>query len=167
MKDEFEKWENECYIPTMKAIRSTASKAVKLAVLMLGDKAPEETIEAQARCFMQLGADGLEESLERFQDTQNLYTPIKVKSPIPEITIDKDTPFTFGPCSYPDGCSCGKNEQHEADVVDKELKQLEYTMMIWEAIDRLIKVRSYLEKHNSRHAYRLTPVIEGLEKEIE
>ena len=60
-------------IPNVSDIRSAASKAVKLAVLLLGDKVSEEDIEAQARDFMKLGSKGLNASLIRFAKTQELY----------------------------------------------------------------------------------------------
>ncbi len=60
-------------IPTVASIRSAASKAVKLAVLLLGDKVAENVIEAQARDFLRLGSKGLDSSLLRFAETQNVY----------------------------------------------------------------------------------------------
>lgn len=60
-------------IPTVASIRSAASKAVKLAVLLLGDKVAEDLIEAQARDFMKLGSKALNASLMRFASTQTLY----------------------------------------------------------------------------------------------
>jgi hypothetical protein len=60
-------------IPTVASIRSAASKAVKLAVLLLGDKVAENVIEAQARDFLRLGSKALDSSLLRFAETQNVY----------------------------------------------------------------------------------------------
>ena len=61
-------------IPTVASIRAAASKAVRLAVLLLGDKVDEDVIEAQARTFMKLGNKGLNESLERFSETETVYS---------------------------------------------------------------------------------------------
>ena len=60
-------------VPTVASIRSAASKAVKLAVLLLGDKVSEEIIEAQARDFMKLGSESLEVALARFAESETLY----------------------------------------------------------------------------------------------
>ena len=54
-------------------IRQAASKAVRLAVLLLGDKSPEDVVEAQARDFMRLGSSGLDSALSRYAETANLY----------------------------------------------------------------------------------------------
>ena len=66
-------------IPTVASIRAAASKAVKLSVLLLGDKVAEDTIEAQARDFMKMGSDSLNESLKRFADSENLYKKAEEK----------------------------------------------------------------------------------------
>lgn len=58
---------------TKASIRVAASKAVKLAVLLLGDKVSEKIIEAQARDFMRLGNEGLDSSLSRFSKTADIY----------------------------------------------------------------------------------------------
>lgn len=60
-------------IPTVASIRASANRAVKLAVLLLGEKAPEKMIEAQARDFMALGGKALNASLARFAETEELY----------------------------------------------------------------------------------------------
>ena len=60
--------------PTVASIRSAASKSVKLAVLLLGDKVDEDVIEEQARDFMKLGNDALSRALGRFSETEKLYS---------------------------------------------------------------------------------------------
>ena len=59
--------------PTVASVKVSAHKAVRLAILLLGEKTPESLIEEQARDFMHLGAEGLDRSLSRFSGTQNLY----------------------------------------------------------------------------------------------
>jgi hypothetical protein len=92
-------------IPTVASIRAAASKAVKLAVLLLGDKVEENTIEAQARDFMKMGSESLNESLKRFADSENLYKKAEEKeeekveakkaaNPIENLGDKKAPPFT-------------------------------------------------------------------------
>ena len=69
---------NEMHIPIMRSasiarIRRAASKAVKLAVLLLGDKVEEKVIEDQARELMRLGEKYLENALKRYSATEKLY----------------------------------------------------------------------------------------------
>jgi hypothetical protein len=59
--------------PTVASVRVAASKAVRAAVLMLGEKVTDEVIEAQARDFMSIGPDALDRTLERFVGSQELY----------------------------------------------------------------------------------------------
>ena len=59
--------------PTMASIRVAASKAVRLATLLLGEKVDEDVIEAQANDFMGMGMEALDHSLNRFAETQDLY----------------------------------------------------------------------------------------------
>jgi hypothetical protein len=58
---------------TVASVRQAASKAVKLAVLLLGEKADEEVIETQARAFLAMGDEQLDASLNRFAETEHLY----------------------------------------------------------------------------------------------
>ena len=61
-------------VPTVASVRVAASKAVKLAVLLLGDKVGEEVVEEQARDFMRLSEESLDASLRRFAESEKLYT---------------------------------------------------------------------------------------------
>ena len=58
---------------TVAGVRQAASKAVKLAVLLLGEKADESTLETQARAFMAMGPEELDATLDRFASTEHLY----------------------------------------------------------------------------------------------
>ena len=82
LQDLNHEWKNderdEVHIPVMKKasyakIRRAASKAVKLAVLLLGDKVSERIIEAQARDFMRLGEKALDNALRRYARTEEVY----------------------------------------------------------------------------------------------
>ena len=64
--------------PVMVAkIRAAAAKSVKLAILLLGEKTPEEVIEAQARDFMLMGNKRLNASLKRFVATEQYYKAVE------------------------------------------------------------------------------------------
>lgn len=58
-------------------VRAAASKAVKLAVCLLGDKVADDLIESQAKDFLKLGSEGLDRTLKRFSDTEELYKVAK------------------------------------------------------------------------------------------
>lgn len=58
---------------TVIKVRQAASKAVKLAVLFLGDKVSQKTIEDQAKEFMRLGSTSLNNALKRYAETETLY----------------------------------------------------------------------------------------------
>lgn len=60
-------------VPTMASVRVAANKAVKLAVLLLGEKVPEKVIEQQARDFLHLGSEAMDRTLARFANTQKFY----------------------------------------------------------------------------------------------
>jgi len=59
--------------PKAASVRIAANKSVKLAVLLLGEKTPEEVIEAQARDFMGMPGSVMDRTLARFASTQELY----------------------------------------------------------------------------------------------
>ena len=59
--------------PREASVRIAANKSVKLAVLLLGEKAPEEVIEAQARDFMGMPGGVMDRTLSRFAGTQKFY----------------------------------------------------------------------------------------------
>ena len=59
--------------PTVASIRVAANKAVRIAVLLLGEKVEDKTIEAQARDLMALSQESMDRTLDRFAQTQKLY----------------------------------------------------------------------------------------------
>ena len=60
--------------PKIAKIRQAAAKSVKVAVLLLGEKCPEDVIEAQASEFMACMNEGaFDRTLQRFADTEALY----------------------------------------------------------------------------------------------
>jgi hypothetical protein len=59
--------------PTVASIRVAANKAVRIAVLLLGDKVGDEVLEAQARDLMGMDGEAMDRTLQRFADTQELY----------------------------------------------------------------------------------------------
>jgi DNA repair exonuclease SbcCD ATPase subunit len=72
---------------TVAGVRQAASKAVKLAVLLLGEKADEATLETQARAFMAMGPDELDATLDRFASTEHLYV---AKEEVEEVEEEKE-----------------------------------------------------------------------------
>jgi hypothetical protein len=59
--------------PTVASVKVAASKAVRMAVLLLGEKVADDVIEDQARDLMAIGPDAMDRSLERFVESQELY----------------------------------------------------------------------------------------------
>ncbi len=59
--------------PTVASVRVAANKAVRIAVLLLGEKVSDSVIEAQARDLMTLGGEAMDRTLDRFAKTQSLY----------------------------------------------------------------------------------------------
>jgi len=59
--------------PTVASVRVAANKAVRIAVLLLGEKVADSVIEAQARDFMSLTQESMDRTLDRFAKTQKLY----------------------------------------------------------------------------------------------
>ena len=59
--------------PTVASVRVAASKAVRLAVLLLGDKVGDEVIEEQSRDLMAMSQQAMDRTLGRFAETQELY----------------------------------------------------------------------------------------------
>lgn len=55
------------------SIVTATANATKLAYFLLGEKASDEMIEAQARDFLRLGNDRLSAAVERFAETVDLY----------------------------------------------------------------------------------------------
>lgn len=59
--------------PTVASVRVAANKAVRIAVLLLGEKAPEDVIEEQARDMMSMSHTAMDRTLARFAATQKFY----------------------------------------------------------------------------------------------
>ena len=59
--------------PTVASVRIAANKAVRIAVLLLGEKVSDSVIEAQARDLMTLSSESMDRTLDRFAKTQKLY----------------------------------------------------------------------------------------------
>lgn len=59
---------------TVVEAKRKARLAVRLAILMLGDKSPDEVIEKQASAFAKMDTTDLEASMERYAATEELYS---------------------------------------------------------------------------------------------
>jgi hypothetical protein len=55
------------------SVRVAANKAVRIAVLLLGEKVADEVIEEQARDLMGMKSEAMDATLARFAETQELY----------------------------------------------------------------------------------------------
>lgn len=62
--------ENNIPVPKVASMYAAAQNAIKLSMMLLGDKAPQKTIEAQARDFMKLGNKKLVASMNRWLETE-------------------------------------------------------------------------------------------------
>jgi len=59
--------------PTVASIRVAANKSVRIATLLLGEKVADSVIQAQALDFMAMSHTALDQTLQRFAETQKLY----------------------------------------------------------------------------------------------
>ena len=76
---------SEGEIPKLASIRLAANKAVKLAVCLLGNKAPEDMVEAQGRDFFaSMDPSCLDRALRRFAETGELYDKKDIPAPAAE-----------------------------------------------------------------------------------
>lgn len=75
--------------PTVASIRVAANKAVRIAVLLLGEKVADETIEAQARDLMALSQESMDRTLDRFAQTQKLYAEEEKEEKVEEKVEEK------------------------------------------------------------------------------
>lgn len=68
-----EPWGSSPTVPTVASVRVAANKAVRIAVLLLGEKVEDDVVEAQARDLMSLSQSAMDRTLARFAETQKLY----------------------------------------------------------------------------------------------
>lgn len=115
---------------TVTRVRQAAAKAVKLAVLFLGDRVPQSVIEAQAKDFMRLGSSALNNALKRYTATETLYAEEEVveeevvettdETPAEEacetVEAEDETPAEEG---------CVKSEEEEEMEVPVEVEEEE------------------------------------------
>ena len=59
--------------PTVAEVKVASNKAVRVAILLLGDKVGDEVIEAQAADFLAMGPKAMDRTMTRFADTQKFY----------------------------------------------------------------------------------------------
>lgn len=74
-------------IPKSAKIMRVAIDATKLAYAVLGEKAPEAMVEAQARDFLRLGSSRLTAALNRLAETEELYPEVKEEAK-PEVKAE-------------------------------------------------------------------------------
>ena len=103
--------------PTMASVRVAANKAVKLAVLLLGEKVPEKVIEQQARDFLKIGGEAMDRTLARFANTQKFYAEEDEK--VEEVTGSEE--LAEGDAAVPEAIATPADPQ-VADKVAKSKK---------------------------------------------
>ena len=59
--------------PTVAEVKVASNKAVRVAILLLGDKVGDEVIEAQAADFLAMGPKAMDRTMTRFAETQKFY----------------------------------------------------------------------------------------------
>lgn len=75
----------EADIPKLASIRLAANKSVQLAVCLLGNKAPEDVIEAQGRDFFaSMDLSAIDRGLKRYAETADLYEKKEEVAPVVE-----------------------------------------------------------------------------------
>ena len=75
----------ETDIPKLASIRLAANKSVQLAVCLLGNKAPEDVIEAQGRDFFaSMDVSAIDRTLKRYAETADLYEKKEEVAPVVE-----------------------------------------------------------------------------------
>jgi len=116
--------------PTMASVRVAASKAVRLAVLLLGEKVDEEVIEEQANDFMELDREALDRSLDRFAKTQKLYASEDEEEAAP-VTVEKEAAAEAAPAPVTEEKEAAVKNAEDAPVGPNE--QNDRAMQNWPA----------------------------------
>ena len=98
-------------------IITATANATKLAYFLLGEKASNEMIEAQARDFLRLGSDRLNAAVERFAETADLYDE--------EEEDDEDYDFEDNDCE--DDEVTAETEEEEVPAVEEVTEEVEKT----------------------------------------
>ncbi len=80
-------------IPKMTKVYMAAKKATKLAMIMLGEDAPEEALERQARDNMRMGDKALTATLERWTEYHSVKTAADGdEAPVDEAPVTEEVP---------------------------------------------------------------------------
>jgi hypothetical protein len=108
-----------------KTLVTATANATKLAYFLLGKKASDEMIEAQARDFLRLGSDRLEAAVERFAETVDLYEDEEEE----EIEDDFEDDEDF----EDDDCEDCEDEEVEASCEEAPVMAEEEPVMAEEA----------------------------------
>ena len=111
-----------------KTLVTATANATKLAYFLLGKKASDEMIEAQARDFLRLGSDRLEAAVERFAETVDLYED-EEEEEIEDDFEDDDCED----CEEEEDCEDCKEEEVEASCEEVPVMAEEEPVMAEEA----------------------------------
>lgn len=112
-----------------KTLVTATANATKLAYFLLGKKASDEMIEAQARDFLRLGSDRLEAAVERFAETVDLY---EEEEEI-EDDFEDDEEFEDGEEIEDEECEDCEDEEVEASCEEAPVMAEEEPVMAEEA----------------------------------
>ena len=97
--------------PTVAEVKVASNKAVRVAILLLGDKVGDEVIEAQAADFLAMGPKAMDRTMTRFADTQKFYAE---DDKVEEKDEEKD--------EKKDEKSCSAADEKVEDKKDEEKK---------------------------------------------
>jgi len=122
-------------LPTLvaaeKKARIASGLAVKLAVCLLGEKVSEEVLQHQAEAFLAMNVDSLKASLNRFAESENLYSDeTEDKAPVAE---EKKSPVVKKkvemPASAPKEEEKKEEEKKEEGTKEKAPKEIKGTSL--------------------------------------
>ena len=116
-----------------KTLVTATANATKLAYFLLGKKASDEMIEAQARDFLRLGSDRLEAAVERFAETVDLYEEEEEIEDDFEDDFEDDEEFEDGEEIEDEECEDCEDEEVEASCEEAPVMAEEEPVMAEEA----------------------------------
>lgn len=128
--------ENNIPVPKVASLYAAAQNAIKLSMMLLGDKAPQKTIEAQARDFMKLGNKKLVASMNRWLETEEECEECKescdekvseemTEEPVTEETVEEQPVAPVAEEETVESEELPTEEQVEEETVESEEETVE------------------------------------------
>jgi len=143
-------------IPKVAKIYASAQKAVRLAVLFLGDKCGDDVIESQARDFMRLGSARIDKALDRFATTEELYAAVNEDEAPEEDNEDKVMDSNSlvkqhgGPDKAQREVEASENAVNEGEEIQEVSKETEEMQKVVEATEEEV-VEEEVEAQDERN----------------